>query len=223
MRDFLTFGDAVDSVTSPDRVSGDDWSVRLARDAFGLLKSAFPNISHYQIRVLHNPNYLAFTVDGHHIFLTRTMLELCGSVERAAFVIAHEIAHHELGHVPRMGVGWWLRVAVRFLRHTVTPFERARWELEADAFAIDMCLRAGLSGRECLWTLQIFEKLTLDRGGIEAAFGGNEFYGEMSPIIRRCRIGLYLLRRAYYPVRIRRIMAERHAGLCNRSHKVFLC
>ncbi len=225
MQDFHTLGDAIDGVTSHNHVMDHDWSVRLAREAFGLLKSVFPNISHYRIRVLHNPKYYAFTADGHHIFLTRTLLELCGSVEMAAFAIAHEIAHHELGHVPVIseGVRGRLKIAMLVLRDAASPFARARREIEADQFALDMCMRAGLSGRECLRIFQILEKRTLDKGGIESAFGSDEFYcTEMSSFERRWKIGLYLLRHAYYPIRIRRILAERHAGMCNDSHNVFL-
>ncbi len=225
MQDFPTLGDAIDHVTSHDHVMGDDWSVRLAHEAFGVLKSVFPNISHHRIRVLHNPNYFAFTADGHHIFLTRTLLELCGSVEMAAFAIAHEIAHHELGHFPATseGVRGRLKVAMLQLRNAVSPFARARREIETDLFAIDMCIRAGLSGRECLRIFQILEKRTLDRGDIESALGGDEFYDtEMSSFERRWKIGLYLLRHGNYPIRIRRILAERHAGICKDSFNVFL-
>ncbi len=225
MRDFPTLGDAIDHVTSDDHVMGDDWSVQIAHEAFGVLKSTFPNISHHRIRVLHNPNYFAFTADGHHIFLTRTLLEICASIEMAAFAIAHEIAHHELGHVPAEseGVRGRLKVAMLSLRHRVWPFARARMEIEADQFAIDMCIRAGLSVGECLRIFQILEKRTLDKGGIESAFGSYEFYDtEMSSFERRWKIGLYLLRHANYPIRIRRILAERHARINSTNHDVFL-
>ncbi len=225
MPDFPTLGDAIDHDTSHDHVMGDDWSVRLAHEAFGVLKSVFPNISHHRIRVLHDPNNFAFTADGHHIFLTRTLLELCGSVEMAAFAIAHEIAHHQLGHVPAVSVGMRgrLKLAILRLRNAVTPFACARWEFEADQFAIDMCIRAGLSVEKCLRIFQILEKRTLDRGGIESAFGSDEFYDtEMSSFGRRWKIGLYILRYGNYPIRIRRILAERHAGICNKSANVFL-
>ena len=225
MQDFNTLGDAIDHVTSRDHVSGDDWSVEIAHEAFDVLKSVFPDISRYRIRVLHNPKYYAFTADGHHIFLTRTLLELCGSVEMAAFAIAHEIAHHELGHLPAesKGVRGRLNIAMLQLRYTVWPFARARMEFEADRFAIDMCVRAGLSVRECLRIFQILEKRTLDRDAIESALGGDEFYDtEMSSFERRWKIGLYLLRHGNYPVRIRRILAERHAGISQNSHNVFL-
>ncbi|MCP4385539.1 MAG: M48 family metalloprotease [Hyphomicrobiales bacterium] len=225
MQDYQTFGDAIACVTRDQRVESDDWSVKLAYEAFGVLKAGLPAISHYRIRVLHNPDHFAFTADGNHIFLTRTLLELCGTVEMAAFVIAHEIAHHELGHIPAASkvLKGRLNVTVDFLQNFVSPITRARWENEADMFAIKTCIAAGLSGEKCLRTFQVLEKNTLDRRGINAALGSDAFYcSEMSSIERRWRIGLYLLRYAYYPIRIRRILAERHAGICENSYRVFL-
>lgn len=225
MQDYQTFGDAIASVTRDQRVESDDWSVNRADEAFGVLKAGFPNISHYRIRVLHSPEHGAFTADGNHIFLTRNLLELCGTVEMAAFVIAHEIAHHELGHIPAAPkvLGGRLKAIALYLRYFESPITRARRETEADMFAIDMCIAAGLSGEKCLRTFQVLEKLTLDRGGTNAAFGCDAFYcGEMSSLERRWRIGLYLLRYKFYPIRVRRILAERHVGICENSYEVFL-
>ena len=143
----------------------------------------------------------------------------------AAFVIAHEIAHHELGHIPAVSkvLGGRLNVIVHFLQIFVSPITRARWENEADMFALNTCIAAGLSGKKCLRTFQVLEKNTLDHHGINAALGGDAFYcSEMSSIERRWRIGLHLLRYAYYPIRIRRILAERRAGISENSFRVFL-
>lgn len=178
MQDYQTFGDAIACVTRDQRVDSDDWSVKLAYEAFGVLKARFPSISHYRIRVLHNPDHFAFTADGNYIFLTRTLLELCGTVEMAAFVIAHEIAHHELGHIrPASKVlRGRLTVAVHFLRNFVSPITRARRENEADMFAINACITAGLSVEKCLRIFQVLEKNMLDRRGINAALGSDAFY-----------------------------------------------
>ncbi|MCY6382526.1 M48 family metalloprotease [Hoeflea prorocentri] len=204
----------------------DDWSVDLAQEAFGILEAAFPGISRYQISVLHNPAHAAFTADGNHIFLTRTLLELCATVEMAAFVIAHEIAHHELGHIPRASkrLKGRLRVLAYILQSFVSPITHARREIEADTFAIDMCMAAGLSGEKCVQTFQVLEKASLDRGGVGSAYGIHAFYcDEMTSIQRRWRIGFYLLRyHGYYPVRVRRVLAEKHVGMDEPPYNVFL-
>lgn len=217
MRKFHSLGDAIDHFTSRDQESV-DWSARLTDEAFGVLCSAFPNMSRNRIRVLHYPDYFAFTAAGDHIFLTRSLLELCRSVDMAAFAIAHEIAHHELGHLPNVseGANGRIKIAMLQLRGVLTPFARARREVEADLFAVDMCERAGLSGKKCVRLFQILEKSALDKGYFGSVFGSDAFYcTEMSSIERRRKIGLYLLRHVNYPFRVRRILAEQHIGVRN--------
>src|SRR5262245_19673961 len=49
----------------------------------------------------------AFTAPGRYIYLTGRLIEYCPGEPALAFVIGHEIAHHDLGHLrffPR-----WLR------------------------------------------------------------------------------------------------------------------
>ena len=41
----------------------------------------------------------AFTAPGRYIYFGRRLLERCPHEDSAAFVIAHEIAHHDLGHL----------------------------------------------------------------------------------------------------------------------------
>lgn len=123
MEDYATFGDAIYSVTSDLKVQQDDWSVSLANDAFAILEARFPELHSYQIVVLHGSEPTAFTADGRHIFLTRSLLELCSTVETVAFIIAHEIAHHELGHIkpiPKLFKGW-LKVLGLFLSSIRSP------------------------------------------------------------------------------------------------------
>ena len=225
MEDYTTFGDAIACVTSDIRANEDDWSVKLAERALGILKARFSEFSHYRVLVLQKAGQNAFTTNGNHTFLTRSLLELCSTVEMAAFVIAHEIAHHELRHIPVVSVllKGRLRAIAFLLQCFGSPVNRARKECEADMLAIDMCVEAGLSGKECLRALQVLEKITLDKRGIGSAMGSDVFYcAEMSSFQRRWKIAVYLLRFGYYPVRVRRILAERHIGICKVPFPVFL-
>src|SRR5262249_40130903 len=47
----------------------------------------------------------AFTAPGRYIFFSRSLFQLCRCDEMAAMIIAHEIAHHDLGHT-RLLHGW---------------------------------------------------------------------------------------------------------------------
>jgi Zn-dependent protease with chaperone function len=41
----------------------------------------------------------AFTAPGEYIYFSGRLLELCPKDEHIAFVLGHELAHHQLGHV----------------------------------------------------------------------------------------------------------------------------
>src|SRR5579859_5836613 len=41
----------------------------------------------------------AFTVPGHYVYISRRLMERCASDDPVALVLAHEIAHHDLGHL----------------------------------------------------------------------------------------------------------------------------
>jgi glycosyltransferase involved in cell wall biosynthesis len=47
----------------------------------------------------------AFTAPGRYIYFSRRLYERCYTDEQVAFVIAHELAHHDLGHV-NLFAGW---------------------------------------------------------------------------------------------------------------------
>lgn len=56
--------------------------------------------------------FTAFTAPGRYIYFGRRLLERCPNDEEVAFVIAHEIAHHDLGHL-RLFQGVFARHAAR--------------------------------------------------------------------------------------------------------------
>src|SRR5688500_15011589 len=43
--------------------------------------------------------FTAFTAPGEYIYISRRLLEVCRTDEAGAFVFAHEVAHHRLGHM----------------------------------------------------------------------------------------------------------------------------
>src|SRR5881396_621758 len=52
----------------------------------------------------------AFTAPGRYIYFSRRFYELCATDEQVAFVVGHEIAHHDLGHVALFH-GWAYKIA----------------------------------------------------------------------------------------------------------------
>ena len=128
--------------------------------------------------ILRSPVLNAFAAPGRYVYITRRLLERLPSDECAAFMLGHEVAHHDLGHLSRFsGIAEWLprNVAgavgaglLQLLAHRVHGPER---EAEADRYAVALCLDAGYSGERCLQAFQILENETLDRGGYDAVFG----------------------------------------------------
>ena len=164
----------------------------------------------------------AFTAPGRYVYFSRGLLERCPHDEAVAFVIAHEIAHHDLGHLDmfrgpfarhaaRMRGGKLLVLFFRLLRKRIYS---PQWECDADRRAIEMCVRAGYDGSKCLYLFHILSLLSLDAGDIDGVYGlDQESDQELSPeadLLTRARIRLYHLRRGYLPIQDREALIREH-------------
>jgi predicted Zn-dependent protease len=120
----------------------------------------------------------AFAAPGRYIYLTRELLQRFGTDEPIALVLAHEAAHHDLGHA-RL-----LRPALSRLRSLpgnallfilIRAAERlalgADQEEAADQYGLDLCLAAGYDAAKCLELFDILEAHLLDHGDVEGVFG----------------------------------------------------
>jgi predicted Zn-dependent protease len=162
----------------------------------------------------------AFTLPGRYVYISRRLLERCASDDPVAFALAHEIAHHELGHLhgvdaaaatvsrglPGVRAG---RVA---LVMTALLIERRvhgpEKEAQADARALEMCVAAGYSGERCIHVFDIFEADALDRGDLDGVFGLED---ALDPTVREhhawlldARIWAWERLRGYLPIRERK-------------------
>jgi Zn-dependent protease with chaperone function len=131
---------------------------------------------------------LAFTLAGRHVYVARSLFQRLPSDDAVAFVLAHEAAHHDLGHLD-LFEGWarWLpqsrasgyvaMLARLFEHHTYGP-ER---ELAADEYAIRLALKAGFDGDLAAQALSILEQLALDHGDIDGVFGPENLLDPTDP------------------------------------------
>jgi predicted Zn-dependent protease len=125
----------------------------------------------------------AFTLPGHYVYISRRLLERCASDEPVAFALAHEVAHHDLGHLH--GLDSWaaamprelpsfahgraaLMTAIFFIERRVHGPEH---ELAADARALEMCTAAGYNGEHCLQLFDVLESDALDKGDLDGVYG----------------------------------------------------
>jgi hypothetical protein len=162
----------------------------------------------------------AFTVPGRYIYVTGRLIEYCPGEGALAFVIAHELAHHDLEHMryfPRwfreVGAHWineMIFLAVHGMRRMFLNPER---EAAADRRGMDLCRHAGYSPSECLQLFDQLESRLLDLGDVAGVFGPQESDDELlpnAPLITKLRIWAWQRTRGYLPVRDRRRALEEY-------------
>ena len=213
-----TIGQLIHSIVSNDlEVEKDGWAVELvSRAAAPLLKQeGIPE--DFQIEVVWLDGYRAFTTPGRYIYISRRLLERCSSEEAAAFIIAHEIGHHVLGHFDLLP-DWLMNshgkeltiFAVALYRGFERFFFGPESEAEADKFALELCLRAGFDGEKALSVFDVLEHRALDKGDVDGVFGPLDFEDleEEHTLSSRFQVWLFERTRGYPPLRQRRQMLE---------------
>ena len=120
----------------------------------------------------------AFAVPGRYVYLSRGLLQRLEGDDPVALVIAHELAHHDLGHVrllvpalSKLGrvPGSVLGGILQRAQSLVYGKER---ESAADAYGLHLCLAAGYDPYRCLTLLDILENESLDWRDLSGVFGG---------------------------------------------------
>jgi predicted Zn-dependent protease len=164
---------------------------------------------------------IAFTLPGHYAYISRSFLEFCRSDAPAAFALAHEIGHHDLGHTDRIG-----RVlAAEGLAHAPEQlavfvleaisgllYSRER-ELAADSYALDLCRRAGFDVKKCLECFDILTRYALDHHDLDGVYGNDDEL-ELDPAQASNAIGRLYLGLRLWCARHRRS----HPSLHERRH-----
>ncbi len=122
----------------------------------------------------------AFAAPGSYIYITRELLQQAGSDEPFAFVLAHEMAHHDLGHLQilrgplkqaRHASAYVVCSLLRLINHQLMGPEN---ETAADSYALDLCVAAGYDGARCLELFDILEAYSVDHRDLDGVFGTDE-------------------------------------------------
>ena len=124
---------------------------------------------------------MAFTLPGRYCYISRQFIERCASDAPAAFVLAHEIAHHDLGHL-RHAEAWAtsaaayapLRFAALVLYGLARRVYSREMEFAADARALVHCRMAGFEPRQCLLAFDILAWHLLDNRALDAVYGTDD-------------------------------------------------
>jgi predicted Zn-dependent protease len=124
---------------------------------------------------------IAFTLPGQYCYISRRFIERCGSDAPVAFALAHEIGHHDLGHL-RIAESWaasavehapW-QLAILVLSQLPRWIYSREMELAADAYALELCRRAGFDPRRCLQCFDIISQYLLDHHDVDGVYGSDD-------------------------------------------------
>jgi Zn-dependent protease with chaperone function len=152
------------------------WALDQVRRIDARLQADVPEAERLETLVLWIPEANAFTFPGRYVYLSRKLMERARGDEPLAFIVAHEMAHHQLGHTERTAA--LLDRLPEALQDLAADLVASRWfatnaerEAETDAHALNLCLAAGYDPRLCLKAFDQLEENALDWGDRQAVFG----------------------------------------------------
>jgi predicted Zn-dependent protease len=122
-----------------------------------------------------------FTLPGRYCYISRRFIERCASDAPVAFALAHEIGHHDLGHL-RRAERWAasavthvpLKLAVLALIQLPKWVYSRHMELAADAYALELCRKSGFDLQKCLECFDILSEYMLDHRDVDGVYGADE-------------------------------------------------
>lgn len=147
-------------------IERDGWAGERVDRVTAALQRDVPVAERLATLVVWMNEWAAFTGPGRTLYVSRRLLETLPTDDAAAFVVAHELAHHQLGHVPRLSPGWRAvaGVGLAMLQRLV---HRPGRERDADLRAIELCIAAGYDVDACLVALARMEHEALDWGDVD--------------------------------------------------------
>ena len=75
------------------------WAIDRVRRVEARLQTDRPESNRLKVEIPWLDEVTAFTAPGRYIYFSRRLYEVCATDEQVAFVVGHEMAHHDLGHV----------------------------------------------------------------------------------------------------------------------------
>lgn len=159
-----------------------DFSHRSAARAMAELNAARAPLPPMIGEVLWMSAPIAFTLPGPYVYLSRRFVERCVSDAPVAFALAHEIGHHDLGHLNRadrlMAANTLAHIPGHLALIGIELWSRLLYsrenELAADSYAFDLCQKAGFDLKQCLRCFDILSWYALDHNDFDGVYGLDE-------------------------------------------------
>jgi predicted Zn-dependent protease len=176
---------------------------------------------------------LAFTAPGQYIYFSRRLYELCFTEEQVAFVVAHENAHHALGHVALFH-GWADKITrlpgamlfALFFHGLERLVYGPQTECEADRYGLELYLSAGYTGSRCLELFDILEQRALYVGDLDMVYSpdveSDDELDDNAKWTTKAQIWAWQKKRGYLPIRDRRQMLRKFLDAQPDSERVNL-
>lgn len=155
-----------------------DWAVECIERVNSRLQAKRSNKRPFEIHVPWIEETTAFTAPGKHIFISRSLFQLLRDDEQVAFVIAHEMGHHDCGHID-IFPQWFAKASAVELQTLIFGLYRtvetliygAKTEIEADEYALNLCKNADYDPAKCIAAFDTIKSVALDMGAITTTYG----------------------------------------------------
>jgi Zn-dependent protease with chaperone function len=165
------FRDAIEEVFVVERAG---WAGERVQRVTERLQAGVPEAKRLETLVLWIDDHNAFTTQGRTLYLSRRLLERLPDDDAAAFVIAHELAHHRLGHLPALPASWLGILGMLLVRLETAWVATSARETDADLLAIELCIDAGYDPERCIAALQHLVNVSLDYGQVDGVLGAED-------------------------------------------------
>ncbi len=197
------------------------WALERIQRVQARLQAGRPEAERLIVEIPWLDEVTAFTAPGRYIYFSRRLYERCPTDEQVAFVIAHEMAHHDLGHI-HLFAGWAPKIislpGAKLFAVAFHVLERRLYgpekECDADRHGLNLCLASDYEGPRCLELLDILEQYALYLGDDDMVYGPDEEsddeLDENASWKTKAQIWAWQRKRGYLPIRDRRQMLLKH-------------
>ena len=209
-----TIGQIIHSVIIDDlHIETDGWAVECVERVADRLIVLDEVPDNFRFEVVWLDGYRAFTTPGQYVYISRRLLERCSTDDSVAFVLAHEVSHHILGHFDNLP-DWILDSTGKEFAFLAAALYRGlerfvcgpESETDADELALKLCQLAGFDGHKCLQVFDVLEHRALDKGDISGVFGPDE--DEIDTTGERFQKWLLERIHGHPPLRVRKELLE---------------
>jgi hypothetical protein len=196
------------------------WAIERIRRVEARLQAGRPESDRMVVEIPWLEEMTAFTAPGRYIYFSRRLYEVCATDDQVAFVVGHELAHHDLGHVAIFH-GWTDRLirlpGAALFALCFHGLEKLLYspqnECDADRHSMALCMSAGYDGERCLEVFDLLEQRALDLGDLDIVYGPNvdsdSDLDEDASWTTKVQIWTWQKWRGYLPIRDRREMLRR--------------